>query len=171
MNKRNEQGYIHQVATLATIAMAIGFFYLGYQMLTSNPEIKGTQRYLSQITEEAGKNLRSAIPSEDGRKVIYTGDKNAPRMELYSGKIQPVYPQIALKNGYEGFVTYKVDLDKYGLKESIKIAQTSGYESLDTAALKAIESSVFTPPNLLVAEPSTLFITCGFQNRLASCLY
>ena len=51
------------------------------------------------------------------------------------------------------------------------LAKTSGYESLDTAALKAVRGSAYTAPDILSPEPSRLVITCGFQNRLAQCLY
>ena len=114
--------------------------------------------------------INNHYPIESERKTFYTAAPDRKRNRLGYHR-QPEYPPIALKNGYEGFVTYQIDLNQLGVIENIKLAKTSGCESLDTAALKAVRGSAYTAPDILSPEPSRLVITCGFQNRLAQCLY
>lgn len=146
------------------------------QIIFDKKEVrKHKQTMGGYYAEQALKNLNGTVESlvhpKEERQVIYTSDESSNRMVLEIGKIQPTYPQSALNQEHEGFVTYKVDLNQYGIKEEIKLAKSSGYESLDTAALKAIKQSAFTPPNLLVQQASTLYITCGFQDQKAQCKY
>lgn len=86
-------------------------------------------------------------------------------------KKQPDYPYHALKQGHEGIVSYKVEIGKYGSIKQIGLVKSSGYESLDTAALKAIKQSAFEPDDIFNPQESTAFITCGFQSRESYCKY
>lgn len=127
--------------------------------------------YVKQAVKSLGNTIENLTHPAGERQVIYTSNQDSQRMNFEIGKIQPQYPHYALTQGYEGFVTYKVNLSRYGVIEEIKLAKSSGYESLDTAALKAIKRSAFTPPNLLIQHASTLYITCGFQSKKTYCQY
>ncbi|MCK4667264.1 energy transducer TonB [Candidatus Dependentiae bacterium] len=58
---------------------------------------------------------------------------------------QPKYPRIALKNGIEGTVIVKVEVDKLGTPYKVEISQSSGSDMLDNAALRAARKCKFSP--------------------------
>ncbi len=58
---------------------------------------------------------------------------------------QPKYPRIALKNGVEGTVIVKVEVDKKGTPSKVEIFQSSGSDMLDNAALRAAKKCKFSP--------------------------
>lgn len=57
----------------------------------------------------------------------------------------PRYPRVARVRGYEGVVVLRVYVNAVGSVGSLKIKKSSGFESLDKAALKAIQKWKFTP--------------------------
>ena len=60
-----------------------------------------------------------------------------PVLEKY---VQPEYPLSLLKRDIEGKVVVQLEIDKFGLVKNMKIKESSGFESFDKAALKAISS-------------------------------
>lgn len=57
----------------------------------------------------------------------------------------PVYPPAARKAGWEGRVTVRVLIDADGSAASVAVRESSGYEVLDEAAVKAIKKWRFSP--------------------------
>jgi protein TonB len=60
---------------------------------------------------------------------------------------QPVigYPETARNEGIQGKVLTRVLIDLDGTVVEVKIAESSGYELLDNAALEAAKTAVFKP--------------------------
>ena len=57
----------------------------------------------------------------------------------------PVYPEVARRRGQQGRVVLEVSVSAEGMPVSVRVAQSSGYPSLDTAAQTAVERWRFVP--------------------------
>jgi protein TonB len=64
---------------------------------------------------------------------------------LYKENRQPLYPPLARKRGQQGKVVLQVLVEASGRVGDLKITQTSGYPSLDKAALDAVRHWKFSP--------------------------
>lgn len=60
----------------------------------------------------------------------------------------PAFPQEAKKSGIKGTVFLLVEVDENGRPVSVSIRRTSGYELLDTAALRTVRGWRFEPARL-----------------------
>ena len=58
---------------------------------------------------------------------------------------KPVYPPLAVNRGWEGKVLLRVSVSAEGTPLSVSIHQSSGHESLDDAAVEAVEKWKFIP--------------------------
>ncbi len=58
---------------------------------------------------------------------------------------KPVYPPLAVNRGWEGKVLLRVSVSAEGTPLSVSINQSSGHESLDDAAVEAVEKWKFIP--------------------------
>src|SRR5260221_3475636 len=58
---------------------------------------------------------------------------------------QPLYPQIALRNGWEGVTLLKLDLDETGRVCAVRLLRSSGHELLDQKAIEAAKPWTYTP--------------------------
>ena len=63
----------------------------------------------------------------------------------YLNNPRPAYPPIARKLGLEGLVLLRVDVSAKGTPEKVVVAQTSGTELLDEAAMRAVQGWTFVP--------------------------
>jgi protein TonB len=57
----------------------------------------------------------------------------------------PTYPENARRRGQQGRVVIQVNVSAEGRALSASVAQSSGFASLDTAALTAVERCRFDP--------------------------
>lgn len=60
-------------------------------------------------------------------------------------KIDPVYPALARRNLWEGRVVIRIHISTEGICDSATIAQSSGHEVLDKAALQSVYHWRFKP--------------------------
>jgi protein TonB len=60
----------------------------------------------------------------------------------------PPYPAVSIRRNEEGVSTLEVCLDVRGVVTSAKLANSSGHDALDQAALKWVRSAKFTPAKL-----------------------
>lgn len=63
----------------------------------------------------------------------------------YLDRSMPLYPVSARKRGIEGRVLLQVEIDAAGLPTSIRLAESSGSDALDRAALDAVRHWRFKP--------------------------
>jgi periplasmic protein TonB len=76
----------------------------------------------------------------DGTELSQQGAGSATIAQMVGwGNTPPVYPDTALQKGWEGTVWLKLELNTEGLVERTNVAQSSGFSSLDRAALEAAE--------------------------------
>ena len=66
----------------------------------------------------------------------------------YLNNPRPAYPPMARRLGLEGLVVLRVQVSAKGLPDQIVIAQTSGTQVLDEAALRAVQGWSFVPARL-----------------------
>ena len=92
----------------------------------------------------------SAQPVVDSRPI----ENKAPVPETYTEanfkanygvNPKPVYPQLAVSRGWEGKVLLRVSVSAEGTALSVSIHQGSGHDSLDDAAVEAVEKWKFIP--------------------------
>jgi periplasmic protein TonB len=57
----------------------------------------------------------------------------------------PVYPEVARRRGQQGRVLLQVNVSANGVPVDVTVAQSSGFASLDDAALRAVEQWRFVP--------------------------
>lgn len=58
---------------------------------------------------------------------------------------KPQYPTMARRLGHEGTVTLEITVSREGTAREVKVAESSGYSSLDEAAAQAISKWQFVP--------------------------
>ena len=104
---------------------------------------KDEQTYLQdsqQINQQ--KNSAETIPEKVNYKAVVLQKTAIP---MYRKNKQPPYPLMARRRGYEGKILLNVFVNSRGVVSEIKIKQSSGHPSLDTAALETVQNWLFTP--------------------------
>lgn len=77
------------------------------------------------------------------------GKPEPPRFDMaYLSNPQPSYPAMSKKLHEEGTVVLRVHVSVAGDALTVEVAQTSGYERLDDAALRAVRRWKFVPSKL-----------------------
>lgn len=84
-----------------------------------------------------------------GKDETFSEINSAPPMiqatPLYEKNPLPPYPRIARRRGQEGTVFLEVFVSEKGLVSDVRIGASSGYESLDQAAVNGVRQWLFTP--------------------------
>lgn len=110
----------------------------------------------------------SSAPSPAETGGGQTASVSAPRFDAaYLHNPKPPYPLLARRRGVEGKVLLKVQVSAAGLAEQVQIAQSSGDDSLDEAALNTVRSWRFVPAqrgNTPVAAAVLVPITFKLEN-------
>ena len=74
------------------------------------------------------------------------GDRKQPQT---AQKADPVYPKVALNNEWQGTVKVLVQVSNTGNPTHIKVTQSSGHSSLDTAFVRAVKQYTFKPKRVM----------------------
>ena len=111
------------------------------------PEV-GVEPFLSEGTKTQV-NI-TTDNQKSGRSLSDQKDKTSDRkfreaLPRYDVNPPPHYPQVAKLRGWEGKVVFEALIRKNGRVDRLKIKDSSGYRSLDTAARKAISRWKFYP--------------------------
>ncbi len=102
------------------------------------------------LADEAVAKPTVAEPVADTRPT----ESPAPKTETYTEanfkanygiNPKPVYPQLAMSRGWEGKVLLRVSVSAEGNPLSVAIHQSSDHDSLDDAAVEAVEKWKFIP--------------------------
>ncbi|MGE3774599.1 MAG: energy transducer TonB [Gammaproteobacteria bacterium] len=91
----------------------------------------------------------------------------APREAVYVapvpvGKVQPNFPLLARRRGWEGTVVVRFEVDTAGKIANVEVAQSSGRSILDEEAVRAVKRRPFKPATrdgVPVAAQHTIRIT------------
>ena len=93
-------------------------------------KIRGTEKGLKSNTNEAG-----SIKGQGYQKVTCLNC------------VEPKYPVLAIKRGYEGVLKLEVLILKSGIVKEVIIRESTGFEILDKAGVNAAFNSKFYPLN------------------------
>ncbi len=103
------------------------------------PDMVDIPRALRNIKDTPDKVKKEWVPGSLSDVPI------AYALPIYKSNISPQYPLLARKRGYQGTVLLEVLVNKDGKAASIRLARSSGYETLDRAAIKGVENWLFHP--------------------------
>lgn len=104
-----------------------------------------------KVTDAAPVREAETLKSEEVPVTSAKVDKKEQAVEppkfgvSYLNNPEPEYPRMAKRNGEQGKVILKVFVSAEGKAESVTIKQGSGFDSLDNAALKAVQAWRFVP--------------------------
>jgi protein TonB len=79
-------------------------------------------------------------PIESGTEIIAT-----EATPLYRQNPPPNYPPLARRRGQEGTVQLEVLVNSRGGVNEVRLAETSGHDLLDRAAMDAVQTWLFQP--------------------------
>ena len=101
-----------------------------------------------EIREEAVSTVN--VLHEEIEETWVTAEEKVPdvvveALPLYKINPEPEYPRMAKKRKYEGTVILSVLVNKEGMVDNLWIFESSGYNMLDNAALKAVKEWIFEP--------------------------
>ena len=90
--------------------------------------------------------LEEQEPEETGKMVsLPPGSVIREARPIYRNNPRPQYPRLARKRGYEGTVVLEVLVDERGRVGDLRVFTSSGYTSLDRAAVASVEKWLFEP--------------------------
>jgi protein TonB len=113
---------------------------------------------LKKRAEEAAEEQSSAVGTESGR-----GSSTVARPNYFNNPA-PVYPERARQLGQEGTVLLAVEVNAEGRVNRLSVKQTSGFSSLDQAAMRAVRNWVFEPARIGgVAVASSVNVPVSFN--------
>jgi len=116
----------------------------------------------------------NAIPTPSAQPVVDSRptENTTPKAETYTEanfkanygtNPKPNYPSLAVNRGWEGKVLLRVNVSADGLSLSVAVHESSGHESLDEAAVEAVEKWKFIPAKKGdKAVPCTVIVPINF---------
>jgi protein TonB len=90
----------------------------------------------------------SPVPGTDATTQSASAGAQVQARPNYLRNPAPRYPEASRKNGEEGLVLLTVEVSASGRPMSVTLAQSSGHERLDRAALEAVRRWAFEPARL-----------------------
>ncbi|MDN3515274.1 MAG: energy transducer TonB [Candidatus Brocadia sp.] len=115
--------------------------------------VKITSQGEQMAVPQPGMNTVNTLvsPGEKQKEAVKTMPRSSQgtiRTKSKPGYFQnqpPEYPHLAKQMRQEGLVILRVEIDEKGMPVQVKIEQSSGYQLLDRAALKAVRQWRFQP--------------------------
>lgn len=107
--------------------------------------------FLPGAAEGSGEKVSGAGESDGGAGFGGNGTRNgngASRIFTqadYAHNPRPTYPERAQREGWEGTVFLRVLINHEGKPEKVEVGRSSGFESLDRAAIEAVKDWRFHP--------------------------
>jgi protein TonB len=102
-------------------------------------ETKSSREDIDSVDERID-SLSSAVPEQvdDTSEILEERTPPVITEEFILEKTLPVYPLVARRRGEEGKVLLRVNLSQSGAVKDVTLEESSGFELLDKAALKAV---------------------------------
>ncbi len=97
------------------------------------------------VPDDAGPSSESTGLAEAPGSRTQLGEETVDREPAYSYNPKPAYPRSARRRGQEGTVLLRVEVLANGRVGEVVVDTSSGYESLDEAAVKAVRRWRFSP--------------------------
>jgi protein TonB len=83
----------------------------------------------------------------------------------YGYRSEPEYPRLAIRRGYEGTTLLRVHILEDGRVTAVEVKESSGFQMLDEAARKAVETWRFTP-GLSAGQPKASWVLVPITFKL-----
>ena len=109
------------------------------------PLLKKTASQQRQLEEE---NKKRGIEKGTNENAFESGSIQGEGLQKVTclNCLEPNYPKLAIKRGYEGVLKLKILIQKNGLVKKVIIKESTGYRILDNAGVYAALNSSFYPP-------------------------
>jgi protein TonB len=104
-----------------------------------SPEKVDIPRALPKEKDIPQSEKKARLPDSSASEPINIATPN------YKENSPPLYPRLARRKNYQGTVFLDVLVRRDGTVGSIRLSKSSGYESLDSAAIKGVEKWLFHP--------------------------
>jgi protein TonB len=118
-------------------------------ILTEQEQIPAGEPAPSQqkMKEESqpGANTLPVLPAAGQQSESGTEQRATRATPLYRRNPPPDYPPLARRRGLEGTVQLDVLINSHGGVNQVRLAETSGHDLLDRAAIAAVENWLFQP--------------------------
>lgn len=103
--------------------------------------------FVEEVTAETLPTIENKTDQDEtlSKEVVTTPPVQRKAVPMYRQNSQPVYPAMAKRRGHEGELLLSVLVDTAGKVSELKVKYSSGYASLDRAALKAVKNWSFIP--------------------------
>jgi periplasmic protein TonB len=112
---------------------------------TTTPTVTSEQEVAAQAERErADANERRGAERREASEAATKREASNREVAAVS-RVQPDYPPAAFRNGEEGTVIVRVDVDASGTPTNVDVAKRSGSRELDRAALEAVRKWRFNP--------------------------
>jgi len=112
----------------------------------------GKEGIIDQMLRDEGKKIGSSPPVKTAsisRHILEGNQKGQDIVVYVSPRYKknppPPYPKVARQRGYEGRTLLRVEVLENGEVGRIEVAASSGFDVLDTAALRSVEGWTFIP--------------------------
>lgn len=124
-----------------TLAFVLGFAGIAGADLTEVAEL--TSADLMEVVGLSSANsteVAAVILSDDA---MPQGPSVADRLAIIREKIQSAleYPPLARLHDSDGDALVRFEIDRSGIARDIRVARSSGYQRLDTSAVRAVEAA------------------------------
>lgn len=119
---------------------------------------EGTSEGLVSSAEQNGGGTEEKFPSDTQTTIV----QKLP--EIVHTQM-PIYPELARRLGFSGSAVVRALIDREGRVRDARIVRSSGYETLDQAALEAAVKCVYAPA-IQNGYPVAIWISYRVQFRL-----
>jgi len=105
----------------------------------SESEAEEAENSKKEIPDDTIPETQSTVNDESAVAVIREASP------LYRKNPPPVYPRVARRRGHQGTVSLEVLVDRNGRVKDLRVLKSSGYTTLDDAALSSVKNWLFDP--------------------------
>jgi protein TonB len=131
------------------------------------PDSKREYAFIPGVADiPTGKPKRGNLPhAEEQDRHVSLDETTTVAAPNYKENHAPKYPLVARRRNYEGTVLLDVLVSKKGMVDSIRLAESSGHQVLDRAAVKAVRAWAFHPGKK-GDEPVAMWVTVPVRFQL-----
>ncbi|MCJ7600776.1 MAG: energy transducer TonB [Desulfobulbaceae bacterium] len=131
--------------TEETQPVAISSMATGEERMTTGGPSPSLQQSKEEQQQQPGANSLTTLPAAGPQSASGTEQAAIEATPLYRRNPPPDYPPLARRRGLEGTVQLDVLVNSRGDVNQVRLAETSGHDLLDRAAIAAVENWLFQP--------------------------
>ena len=132
------------------------------QTLATQTEMSQVAAPISEGTGDGGVQVQQDIQIDDGPPADFVAVEKEP---VVVKKVEPKYPELAMRAGLEGKVWVKIWVDKEGRPKQVVVLKSDA-EIFNEAAVNAAKQFLFTPA-YMNNGPVSVWVSVPFKFKLA----